>query len=71
MWLRIVAVSIALCEIEGEGVCKKGGVNWKDGTYDGVETGCGRTDVTVVYVFRKALVSGWISPPSITRTCSS
>jgi hypothetical protein len=25
--------------------------------YDGVETGCGRTNVTVVYVFRKALVS--------------
>jgi hypothetical protein len=36
---------------------KTGGVNRRDGTYDGVETGCGRTNATVVYVFRKALVS--------------
>jgi hypothetical protein len=36
---------------------KKGGVDGGDRTYDGVETGCGRTNVTVVYVFRKALVS--------------
>jgi hypothetical protein len=36
---------------------KKGGVDGGDRTYDGVETGCGRTNVTVVYVFRKTLVS--------------
>jgi hypothetical protein len=36
---------------------KKGGVNWREGTYVGVETGRGRTNVAVVYVLRKALVS--------------
>jgi hypothetical protein len=66
MCLRIVAVSIALYEMEGDGVCKKSGVNWREGTYVGVETGCGRTNVTVVYVFRKALVSADVRIDSTT-----